>query len=368
VRTGVVAAVEPIAREWDALAERTVAPPFMRAGWAAVWCSAFGGLLSVVCAWRDRRLVGVLPLCRRSGALSSLTNAQTPGFGMLAEDGAVRTALAERVFAARPRHVDIAHVDAGDPALAALERTASGAGYRLLRTTIRRSPFVALDGRSAGARLGSKEAANLRRRERRLAAAGTVEVEVTDGRDGLDDLLAEGFRLEGSGWKEARGTAIASRADTRDFYCAVARWARDEGLLRLAFLRLDGRGLAFQLALQDAHAYYFLKGGYEPSASRYAPGKLLAHAMIGRAAASGLDRFEFLGDAEPWKLEWTRDCHERVRIQAFAPTPRGTVDRLAQTGYLHYARPLAKRVLARHRAAARRAGERRRAARPESTP
>jgi CelD/BcsL family acetyltransferase involved in cellulose biosynthesis len=353
MRTGVVDAIEPIAAEWDALAERVAAPPYMRAGWAAVWCSAFaGGPPSVICAWRDGRLAGVLPLCRRSGALTSLTNAQTPGFGMLAEDGAVAAALARRVFAARPRHVDIAHVDAADPGLAALERSASDAGYRLLRTTIQRSPFVALDGRGArDAHLGAKQAANLRRRARRLASTGTVEIEVTDGRERLDDLLAEGFRLEGSGWKETRGTAIASRADTRDFYRALARWARDQRLLRLAFLRLDGRGLAFQLALQDAQAYYFLKGGYDPTASACAPGKLLAHAMIERAAASRLHRFEFLGDAEPWKLEWTRDCHERVRLQAFAPTPLGAVDRLAQTGYVHYARPLAKRALARRRAA-----------------
>ena len=352
MRIAVVGAIEPVAAAWNRLAERTAAPPFMRAGWTAVFCSAFGVAPSVVCAWRGGRLAGVLPLCLRGGSVRSLTNAQTPGFGMLAEDDRVAGALARHLFAARPRHVDIAHVDAADPALAALERAASSAGYGLLRTTIQRSPFVALDGHGAiDSGLGAKPAANLRRRARRLAATGTVQIEVSDGRHGLDGLLAEGLRLEGSGWKDTRGTAIASRADTRRFYGALARWARDEGLLRLAFLRLDGRGLAFQFGLQDARAYYFLKGGYDPSESRHAPGKLLADAMIARAAECGLERFEFLGDAEPWKLEWTRACHERVRVQAFRPTPLGTVGRLSRAGYLHYARPLAKRAVARRRGA-----------------
>jgi CelD/BcsL family acetyltransferase involved in cellulose biosynthesis len=349
VRTRITEEIAPVAGDWDALAARTGAPPFVRPGWIDAWCAAFGsGPLSIVCAWRDGRLVGVLPLRRRARALTSPTNAHTPAFGMLAEDAAVARLLARRTFARAPRHVHLTHLDAGDPALAELERIAAGAGYRLLRTTIQRSPVVALAGRSGPAvGLRAKDAANLRRRERRLAGQGRVEIEVSDGGRRLDDRLAEGLRLEGSGWKQQRGTAIASRADTRRFYGALARWARDEGLLRLAFLRLDGRGVAFQFGLQDAHAYWFLKGGYDPRAAAYAPGLLLAREMVDRAAAAGLERFEFLGDAEPWKLEWTRDCRERVRVQAFAPTPIGAADRLAHTGYRRYARPLAKRALAR---------------------
>jgi CelD/BcsL family acetyltransferase involved in cellulose biosynthesis len=349
MRTAVVDGIEPLARDWDALAVRTGAPPFLRPGWIAAWFAAFdGGRPRVACAWRGERLAGVLPLRRRPGALTSPTNAQTPGFGILAEDDAVARILARRVFAPAPRHVHLAHLDAADPALAELERIAGASGYRLLRTTIQRSPVVALSGREGpGVGLRAKDAANLRRRERRLAESGRIAVEVSDGADRLDELLAEGLRLEGSGWKQRRGTAIASREDTRRFYAAVARWARTAGLLRLAFLRVDGRGLAFQFALQDAHAYWFLKGGYDPAAAPYAPGRLLARDMVDRAAAAGLERFEFLGDAEPWKLEWTRECRVRVRVQAFAPTPIGAAGRLAHTGYRRYARPLAKRALAR---------------------
>jgi CelD/BcsL family acetyltransferase involved in cellulose biosynthesis len=288
---------------------------------------------------------------RGGGGLSTPTNAQTPGYAMLAEDPAAAAELARALFANGTRTVQLGYFDADDPALAQLAGAAEQRGYRVLRSTIHHSPFVALDGDGATVdeRLGSKYASNLRRLRRRLERVGTVAVEVSHGRTRFDELLAEGIRLEGSGWKTERGTAIASRTDTQRFYVRLAHWARDAGLLRLAFLRLDGRGVAFQLALEDRSAYYFLKGGYDPDAARFAPGKLLAHEMLRRAADAGLERFEFLGAAESWKLEWTRDCHERVMLQAFAPTPLGAIDRLAQSGYYHYAKPLAKRTVARLR-------------------
>ena len=358
VTVEIVEAIARIAAEWDALVERVAAAPYLRAGWIATWCAAFGARPMILCARRRGRLVGGLAMRRsggglraRAGGLSTPTNAQTPGYAMLAEDPDVGAELARAVFANGARAVRLAYFDADDPGLAQLAGAADARGYRVLRTTIQRSPFVVLDGSAAAvdARLGSKHASNLRRLRRRLERVGEVAVEVSDGRSGLDELLAEGMRLESSGWKAERGTAIASRADTQGFYVHLARWARDAGLLRLAFLRLDGRGLAFQLALEDRSAYYFLKGGYDPDAARLGPGKLLAHEMIHRAAEAGLQRFEFLGAAEPWKLEWTRDCHERVLLHAFAPTPLGALDRLAQSGYRHYARPLAKQTVARLR-------------------
>jgi CelD/BcsL family acetyltransferase involved in cellulose biosynthesis len=347
----IVDAIAPIAREWDALVERVGGPPYMRAGWVESWCAAFAARPAILCLRRAGRLAGVLPMRRDRGGLSTLTNAQTPGYALLAEDADVQCSIGRALFAGRVRVVQLAYFDASDPALGRLESAARESAYRVLRSTIQHSPFVALDRGRDGpdAHLGAKHASNLRRLRRRLEREGAVEIEVSDGGRRLDALLAEGIRLEASGWKAARGTAIASRRDTQRFYVRLANWARDAGLLRLAFLRLDGRGLAFQLALQDRFAYYFLKGGYDPEAARLAPGKLLAHEMLGRAAADGLARFEFLGAAEPWKLEWTRDCHERVRVQAFAPTPLGAIDLLAQSGYRRYAKPLAKRTVARRR-------------------
>jgi CelD/BcsL family acetyltransferase involved in cellulose biosynthesis len=246
--------------------------------------------------------------------------------------------------------VQFDYVDADDGGLLELRRAAASAGHRVLRTTVQRSPYAMLvPGEDVDRRLSGKAARNLRRNLRRLEEVGRVDVQVEVAPDRLDELLEQGFCVEPSGWKADRGTAISSSPATRRFYAGVAHWAMDAGLLRLGFLRLDGRAIAFAFALQDATAFYLLKGGYDRGHRRYAPGKLLFRSLMAEAVASGAQRFEFLGAAEPWKLEWTGECHERVLVRSYAPTVLGTADRAAQTAYLRYGRPLAKRALARVR-------------------
>jgi CelD/BcsL family acetyltransferase involved in cellulose biosynthesis len=220
----------------------------------------------------------------------------------------------------------------------------------VLRTVVQRSPYVVLAaGEDVDRRLSAKAAGNVRRNLRRLHEAGRVEVRVEAGPSRVDALLAEGLPVEASGWKVETGTAILSSPQTRRFYTAVAHWAADAGLLRLGFLRLDGRPIAFAFGLQDGTAFYLLKGGYDPAYRRFAPAKLLFRALMARAAASGLQRFELLGATEPWKLQWTRHCHERVLLRSYAPTVLGIADHAAQSAYFRYGHPIAKRALARVR-------------------
>jgi CelD/BcsL family acetyltransferase involved in cellulose biosynthesis len=219
-------------------------------------------------------------------------------------------------------------------------------------TEPQRSPYVGLAaGWEAFERsLDRKFATDLRRRRRQLERDGEVEIAVDNGRERLDKLLDEGFQVETSGWKAAGGTAITSNAQTERFYREVARWAASRGWLRLAFLRLDGRPLAFQYAIEDGRAYHFLKGGHDPAFRRFAPGKLLVHAMLERAFASKLDSFEFLGAAEPWKLDWTPEVRERIRLQRFRRSPLGLVHYCSAVAAYHdYGRPAARRLVGRLR-------------------
>jgi len=44
-RPEVAGSISPLAAEWDDLADRTSAPPFLRPGWFAAWEEAFGATL-----------------------------------------------------------------------------------------------------------------------------------------------------------------------------------------------------------------------------------------------------------------------------------------------------------------------------------
>ena len=342
----IATAIEPIAREWDELADRAKVAPFLRPGWIAAWRAAFGaGTLEVLAVRRDGTLGAVLPLQRRDRALVSPTNGHTPHFGIVAED---RDATAELVLALLQRRVPrltLAFLDPGGDEIAECRRSAPAAGYRLLSRTLERSPYVIVGGDwdSYITGIKAKELSDLRRRRRRLSEQGEVSFEVADGREELERLLEEGFSIEHSGWKLERYTAIVSHPATRSFYTTVARWAVERGWLRLAFLRVDGRPIAFQYGIEADNVYYYLKGGYDHEYHRFAPGQMLVQAMLERAFSVGLDRFEFLGVADEWKLAWTSTLREWERLDLYGSSPYGRFQWAVEA----YGRPVARRARVR---------------------
>jgi CelD/BcsL family acetyltransferase involved in cellulose biosynthesis len=332
-----------LAGEWDELVERTRGLPWLRPGWIDAWWSAFGeGTLRIVAVRDEGRLTGVLPLYERRGALSSTTNWHTPEFGPVTAS-AEASELMAGVLSLRPRRLSLAWLDKGKPGFAECSRLARDRGYRLIVRTIERSPYIDTQGdwERYEEGLSSKLLRELRRRRRRLESRGELALDVSTGNEGLDELLEQGFRIEAAGWKGERGLAIDSQARTRQFYGEIARWAAARGLLRLAFLRLDGQPFAFDYAIEEHGIHYLLKTGYDPGFRADAPGQLLRYLMIRRAFDEGLTAYEFLGTDEAWKLEWADAVRERWALQAFAPTLAGRIDWAA----FALGRPLAKRVL-----------------------
>lgn len=334
--------IASIASEWDSLADGAAVSPFHRPGWIAAWEAAFSDRpVQALTVSDGERLAGVLPIVRRRGAVVSPTNWHTPVFGPVADSDAAHAALAEALAGMRATRVDLALVDSRDPGLGALLRATAQRRLVVERTALR-SPYVALEGDFASyrARLARKQRKELGRLARRLADEGTVTYEFADGSERLEELLDEGFTVEGSGWKSDGGSAIVSREDTKRFYGDVARWAAGRGTLVLAFLRLDGRPLAFDMCIEEAGACNVLKGGFDPDYRRFGPGTLLTEASIERAYAEGLSSYELLGREDAYKLAWTDSVRERVRFQAFSKSPQGRVSHLAWTR----GRALAKRA------------------------
>jgi CelD/BcsL family acetyltransferase involved in cellulose biosynthesis len=335
--------IEPIALEWDLLADRTHAAPFLRPGWLEAWWKAFGsGALEIHTVRQDGRLSGVLPLYRRAGVLRSLSNWHTPSFGLLADSTAAHRELAHSLFARRHRRVSIGFLDAERPDMANVREAAEAAHRCVLVRALERSSYVRIDQDWAAYEhaLSRNLRGDLGRRLRRLSEEGRVSFESSNGSERLDELLDEGFRLEALGWKGAANTAIVSRPHTHRFYREVAAWAAERGWLRLIFLRLNGRALAFDYCLVAEGVHYYLKGGFDPAYARFSPGRLIVHSSLERAFSDGLSRFEFLPGGEPYKFAWANACRDVTLLQAFLRSPLGLVDWAA----FAYGRPLAKRA------------------------
>jgi CelD/BcsL family acetyltransferase involved in cellulose biosynthesis len=326
---------EPLVAEWECLAGSVEASPFLWPGWIGAWWRAFGtGQLQILTLRENGQVTGVLPLRKFSGALLSTTNPHTPLFGLLATTDTVRERLVRALFAQRPRHLGLSYLDPEGADVALVRAVADTARYRVFAESTKGAPYVATDGSWDAYEKGlrRKFRSEIRRRRRRLEEEGRLTLEVSDGTENLDELLEEGFRVEGSGWKDDYGTSIRSGSATRHFYTEVARWAARRGWLRLAFLRLDGQTLAFDYALEYNKTHYLLKTGYDPAYAKFAPGMIIRQSMLARAFSSDIAIYDFLGIGSDWKREWTSAEQERLFLHMFAPTATGFLDRAVFVG------------------------------------
>ena len=320
-------------RDWDVLADTTAAAPFLRPGWFRAWHRAYGqGELQLLTVRRGNDLAGVLPLELRGRATLSTTNTHSPLFGPLATDPDAEWVLASQLVDQSGGRIELAYVDPTTSWFSALETALALRGRRPFVDTVLRSPYVVLgdSDHAYPARLSRRFAKELRRCRRRLEEQGGVSVTLQTSVRGLDRALDEFVALESSGWKASAGTAIASRDASRRFYAEIAEWAAQRGWLRLAFLRLDGKPIAAELDLESAGRMYALKSGFDPEYRGFGPGQLLTRDCIELACAAGLSSYEFLGTDEPYKMSWTDDTRERVRVQAFPAGPRGRLQALSR--------------------------------------
>lgn len=322
--------LEPVEAEWEELALELGSPPFLRPGWFSCWLGAFGSTgLQVIALRRDGRLAAVVPTLSRHGVVRSPTDWSTPIFGPVAVDTEAELALFPSFFRERPRRVDLSFLT---PATAEHLRGASGT-RSFVQRVLAPSPYLEIeqDWESYWAGLSGNLRSNVRRRRRRLAELGEVAVEVVEGGERLPALLQECFEIEYRSWKRELGTAVLSSQSTVRFYDRLAEWAAGAGLMRLALLRLDGRIIAFNYCLEAGGRHYLLRLGYEPELGEMSPGTVLTAAMVERAFSFGLKSYEFLGAADHYKLRWTKTLRNPLRVQSFARSPLGAMDRIVQT-------------------------------------
>ena len=333
---------------WGELARRRDAPPWLHPSWFAAWSWAFStGETVIVSAERDGCLVGVLPLHRRGAALHGMSNYHTPSFEILAEDAQARRAVADEACRLAPGRLELRFLPEDGESVAAGVEAARRAGRRTLVRVVERSPVVDTRGgwNAYEASLRSGLRHELRRRRRRLEEQGSLRLDVHDGRELLEGLLTQGFEVERSGWKGDRGTAIATSERTRGFYERVAAAAARDSTLRLAFLRLDDRPIAFDFGIEHGGAHFLLKTGYLDSMRPYGPGMLLRYEMLRRAFETGLRRYCFLGQDDAWKRAWTSKTEAQVLLQVMSEGPVGVLEACA----FGHARPMLLRALRRAR-------------------
>jgi CelD/BcsL family acetyltransferase involved in cellulose biosynthesis len=325
--------------EWnDAVSRARVPHPFLLHEWVRTWWDCFGAgrRLHIIVVRNRTDIVAIAPLMTEQVQMYGLTVRK---LDLLHND---HTPRADCIVAGSPPEaygaIWDALRDAGDhwdvlqlsrlpddsPTRSAVASLAERDGFATGTWHGDRSPYLTLSGTWDGyhASLSAKFRSNLRNRLSRLRAFGEPRLEILDAAESIASARDDALRLEASGWKDKAGTSITSDPSVHRFYALLAERAAARGWLRLMFLTVGGRRIATSYGSCFDGRLFLFKTGYDPEFASCAPFKLLTSFAIERAFAAGLREIDFLGDAEPWKLEWTSSSRVHEWLYAFPDTIR----------------------------------------------
>jgi CelD/BcsL family acetyltransferase involved in cellulose biosynthesis len=291
----------------------------MRHEWLSLWWRHFGAGRGrrVLIARRSGRLVLALPLFRSNSwflgipmaTLRSWTNAHSFRFAALLAPGEEEALRVAWEFLRRGREAwDVVELqDLAASSYDAVLRTSREAGCSAGNWHGGPSPYLPLEGTWERYRdsLKPKFRSNLRNRTRRLERIGPVEHELVTDPERAAAALEEAFAIERSSWKGEAGSAIASDPTLTRFYAEWGVLAALRGWLRLWFLRVAGRRIAFEYDLEYGRILYCLKIGYDPAFGAFSPGQILKESVLERAFRDGLCEYDFLGVSNESKRDWT---------------------------------------------------------------
>jgi CelD/BcsL family acetyltransferase involved in cellulose biosynthesis len=326
--------------EWNETVERaSVAHPFLRHEWLRTWwdCFSAGRRLQIVVVRSAGRILAIAPLMWETAwmygvpvrRLRLLQNDHTPQADVIVAERPQESyrAIWQWLVDSSDRWdvLQLSEVLRASPTLTALLTLAADQDHATGVWQSDDSPYVSLGQTwdAYFATLDPKFRQNLRNRWSRLTRLGAPTLEVLQDRSAIRGACAEAFHLEASGWKQAAGTSIGSHPATYRFYTELIERTADRGWLRLLFLAIDGRRIATAYSVCYRDRLLFLKTGYDPEFEKCSPFRLLTLLALRDAFTTGLVEVDFLGDAEPWKLEWTKTTRPHDWIFIFGKTVRG---------------------------------------------
>ena len=217
---------------------------------------------------------------------------------------------------------------------------------------IARSLFVPREGEWAlfEASMSKSSRETLRRKRKQAEKLGPITFQsYAPDEAELPALLQDLIRIEGSGWKGAAGTAIASNPHQRRFFEIYGAVAAKLGIVRVFVMRIGEEVAAVRLAIEYLNCLWELKIGFNDAFSKCSPGQVLTHETLRYVFEHGLDGHEFLGADEAWERVWTDTAREYLSFRLYPYTLAGIAglgEHVGQAALARVRRALAKRPAA----------------------
>ncbi len=164
---------------------------------------------------------------------------------------------------------------------------------------------------------------NLRRKNKKLASEHQIKIlEYTDSSD-IPAVMQAIARIEQGSWKKQSGTAIISRPWEQKFYEQLLTGLAITGQVLCTILQLDNKPAAYDISLLSHGIGYCLKTSFHSDYASLSPGLVLRTHLMKRVFDLGLKEYDFLGEAERYKLEWSTTVRQYGSITLYNDNMQG---------------------------------------------
>jgi CelD/BcsL family acetyltransferase involved in cellulose biosynthesis len=272
---------------WRSLSARAIEPNgYYLPEWElAVNASASGRTgASVLAAWGDTGLIGLLPVVSMSRAykipLPALASAHpygtlcTPPLDRDMAGDAVGQ-LMRKARKAGARALILRDMSLDGPAMKAFTESLGHLGLRprVLKSYLRASLDATREAEALLQEgLGAKKLKELRRQRHRLAEHGAIHFDVARSRDAVATAIEIFMKLEASGWKGERGTALAQDDGDAAFVRRAAAALAQTGQCEIVSLRAGETPVAAAIVLRHQDRAFYFKLGVDERFAKFSPG------------------------------------------------------------------------------------------------
>jgi CelD/BcsL family acetyltransferase involved in cellulose biosynthesis len=276
--------------------------------WLKAWWEAFGGEgeLYLRTLWQAERIIGFAPLLVNKETASFIGSADvcdyldfviTPGrerdfFKILLDD------LREKGI----KKLDLRPLRPDSTVVTQLVSVAKKRGHKVTCHPEDVSLELDLPPTWNGylAILNNKQRHEVRRKLRRLWAAGNVEhhcVEVSREVEDYLDTFLKLFSLS----KDEKASFMDAKMES--FFRSLARAMAEIGLLRLGVLQLDNVPVAMTIGFDYNDSHYLYNSAYDPQFSDLSVGLLCKVLCLKESIEKGRKKWNFLKGGEPYKYQ-----------------------------------------------------------------
>jgi len=163
--------------------------------------------------------------------------------------------------------------------------------------------------------LSSNMRNTIKRRRRNLQKNyNSFEFVTYENSDDIDDAMERLFKLHERKWKAVKHEGNFARNNVRDFHKKIAGTFLNSDMLRLYFLRVQGKDVAALYTFKYNNKLFYYQGGWDPEMSKDRVGSILTNLVIEDAINKGYSEYDFLRGTEDYKTRLTNKKREEMDI------------------------------------------------------